>query len=184
MARRLAGSVRDKHVAVQRLGGRWRGFRGGASIGVGSVLQAVAVVEGLQWWIGGNDPLGRAVHVFRFVLVAMAMCVIRSTFGVASLCAAGKASWSAFGGMWLTWWLGDLVRVLVVAPLFLPWGLPAARGHGGRLSEALLMFITLAVTSLIVFGQWFQNGRYPLVFPVFPSLIWAALRFNQRVVTL
>ena len=159
-------------------------FAVGASIGVGSVLQAVSGAECLRRWIGGNDSLDRVVHVFRFVLVAMAMCVISSTFGVASLCAAGAANWSAYGGTWLTWWLGDLIGVLVVTPLFLAWGLPAARGHGGRPGEALLMFITLAVTSLIVFGQWFQNGRYPLVFLVFPSLIWAALRFNQRVVTL
>ena len=54
-------------------------FAVGASIGVGSVLQAVAGAEGLRWWIGVNDPLGRAVHVFRFVLVAMVMCVISAT---------------------------------------------------------------------------------------------------------
>lgn len=156
----------------------------GASIGVGSVLQAMVGADGLRWWIGGNDPLGRAVHVFRFVVVAMAMCVVSSTFGVVSLCSAGIGKWSSFGGMWLTWWLGDLAGVLVFTPLLLAWVLPAVSGHSGRLSEALVMLSTLAVTSLMVFGQWFENGRYPLVFLVFPSLIWAALRFNQRVVTL
>jgi signal transduction histidine kinase len=156
----------------------------GVSIGVGSVLQAVAGAAVLRQWIGGIDPLGRVVHVFRFVLVAMGMCVISSTFGVVSLCLAGAASWSAFGGTWLTWWLGDLAGVVVFTPLLLAWALPAASGHAGRLSEALLMFFTLAVTSLMIFGQWFRNGRYPLGFLVFPALIWAALRFSQRVVTL
>ena len=135
-------------------------------------------------WIGGNNPLTRAAHVFLFVLAAMAMCVVSSTFGVSSLCVAGMANWSAFGAIWLTWWLGDLAGVLVVTPLFLAWGFTTARGHGGRWGEASLMFCALAFTSLMVFGQWFQNGRYPLGFLVFPSLIWAALRFNQRVVTL
>ena len=159
-------------------------FAVGVSIGVGSVLQAVAGAEGLRWWIGVNDPLGRAVHVFRFVLVAMVVCVISATFGVTSLCVAAMATWSAFGGIWLTWWLGDMTGVLVVAPLFLAWILPATSGHAGKLGEALLMFFTLGATSLVVFGQLFQNGRYPLVFLIFPSLIWAALRFNQRIVTL
>ncbi len=158
-------------------------FAVGTAIGAGSVLQAWAGAEALRQWIGTNDPLGRAMHVFRFVLVAIAMCVISSTLGVASLYAAGIKSSSELGVLWLTWWLGDLVGVLVVTPLFLAWGLPAASGRSGRLGEALLMFITLAVTSLIVFGQWFPNDRYPLVFLVFPSLIWAALRFNQRIVT-
>ncbi|MFM9960340.1 MAG: MASE1 domain-containing protein [Planctomycetaceae bacterium] len=159
-------------------------FALGASIGVGSVLQALVGADGLRWWIGGNDPLSRAVHVFRFVVVAMAMCVVSSTFGVVSLCSAGIGKWPSFGGMWLTWWLGDVAGVLVFTPLLLAWVLPAERGHSGRISEALLMLFTLAITSLMVFGQWFQNGRYPLIFLVFPSLIWAALRFNQRVVTL
>lgn len=154
-----------------------------ASIGVGSVLQALAGAWLLGLWKGGNNPLDGAAKVFRFVIAAMAMCVVSSTFGVGTLCTAGIATWSAFAGTWLTWWLGDLAGVLVVTPLLLALGLPATRGHGGRLGEALLMFFTLAVTSLVVFGQWFQNGRYPLGFLVFPSLIWAALRFNQRVVT-
>ncbi len=67
-------------------------FAVGTSIGVGSVLQAAAGASALRVWIGGNDPLGRTVHVFRFLLVAMAMCVISSTFGVASLCAAKAAN--------------------------------------------------------------------------------------------
>ena len=156
----------------------------GASIGVGSVLQALAGATLLRRWTGGNDPLQAAAQVFRFVLVALAMCVISSTFGVSSLCMAGMAGWNEFGGTWATWWLGDLAGVLVVTPLVLAWGRPATRGHGGRLGEALLMCVTLAMTGLVVFGQWFQNGRYPLGFLVFPSLIWAALRFDQRVVTL
>ncbi len=86
--------------------------------------------------------------------------------------------------MWLTWWLGDLAGVLVFTPLLLSWGLPAERGHAGRIGEALLAFLTVSLTSLFIFVQWFQNGRYPLGFLVFPSLIWAALRFNQRVITL
>ncbi|MBI3415842.1 MAG: MASE1 domain-containing protein [Verrucomicrobia bacterium] len=156
----------------------------GASIGVGSVLQTLAGAWLLRRCVGGNNPLTRATDVFRFVLVAMAMCVVSSTFGVSSLCTAGMADWSAFGGTWLTWWLGDLTGVLVVTPLLLAWSPPAARQQCGRLGEALLMLFALTITSLLVFGQWFQNGRYPLGFLVFPSLIWAALRFNQRVVTL
>ena len=156
----------------------------GTSIGVGSVLQALTGAVLLRLWVGGNNPLTRSTNVFLFVLVAMVMCVVSSTFGVSSLCTARVANWSEFGGTWLTWWLGDVSGVLVVTPLLLAWGLPATRGQGGRWSEALLMFLTLAVTSLMVFGQWFQNGRYPLGFLVFPSLIWSALRFNQRLVTL
>ena len=155
-----------------------------ASIGAGSVLQALAGASLLRRWTGGSNPLARAEHVFLFVLAAIVMCVISSTFGVLSLCAVGAAKWSAFGGTWITWWLGDLSGVLVVTPLLLAWGLAGTPGHRGGPREALLMTLSLAITSLMAFGQWFQNDRYPLDFLVFPSLIWAALRFSQRVVTL
>ena len=156
----------------------------GACIAVGSVLQALSGDSALRWWIGASNPLERMTSVLRFVLVDLAMCLISSTIGVLSLCAAGKADWSDFSGTWLTWWLGDLIGVLVVTPLVLSWGYSSGRGFGERIGEKLLVCFTLAISSLIVFGQWFENGRYPLEFVVFPSLIWGALRFDSRVVTL
>jgi signal transduction histidine kinase len=155
-----------------------------AVIGIGSVSQAVAGASLLRRSIGGNDPLGRVVHLFLFLAIAMAACTIGATIGVASLCSAGSVSWTSFGGTWLTWWLGDLIGVLVAAPLILAWGLPAPGDCEGRFGEALLMFGVLALLSLVGVGQWFANDHYPLGFLVFPGLIWAALRFNRRIVTL
>ncbi len=154
-----------------------------AIIGLGSGVQALVGAALLHRWTGTNNPFHSSAQVFWLALVALVMCLISSTIGVTSLCAAGIAPWPAFAKTWLTWWLGDLAGVLVVTPLLLAWRLPAARGHGGP-GEALLLSVTLATTGLIVFGRWFPNGHQPLGFLVFPSLIWAALRFNQRVVTM
>ena len=159
-------------------------FAVAAVIGIGSVSQAVAGASALRWWVGGNDPLGRVVHVFGFTVISIMACVIGATFGSASLYAAGSVNWSALGGTWLTWWLGDLIGVLVVTPLVLAWGLPVSTECNGRLGKALLLFCVLALSSLIAFGYWFENDRYPLEFLVFPGLIWATVRFNRRIVTL
>lgn len=42
-----------------------------------------------------------------------------ATIGVASLCLSGLHPWSAFGGLWWLWWLGDLMGVVLTAPLLL-----------------------------------------------------------------
>jgi signal transduction histidine kinase len=155
-----------------------------ASIGVGSVLQALTGSILLQRLIKSNNPFDATEKVFRFVIVATIMCVVSSTIGVSSLCFANITPWTGFGEAWLTWWLGDLTGVLVATPMLLAIFLRSDQSSRGRLSEALLMYASLMATSLVAFGQWFLNGRYPLGFLVFPSLIWAALRFNQRVVSL
>ena len=38
------------------------------------------------------------------------MCTaLSATVGVASLCLGHYADWDKFGGIWTTWWLGDMV---------------------------------------------------------------------------
>ena len=77
--------------------------------------------------------------------------------------------------MWRTWWLGDLGGDLVVAPVLLVaathW--PFNRAPGRPL-EAAALGVLLVGVSLVVFST-----DTPLVYLIFPPLIWAALRFWQ-----
>lgn len=116
-----------------------------------------------------------------FFWAALLSTVASATIGVGSLCAAGAASWAQFPTVWLIWWLGNVMGNLLVAPLLLVW----SRLPRWRLSQ-LLEFITLlvltCVVTIVAFGGWIPSTRvepYPLVFVVFPLLIWAALRFEQ-----
>src|SRR6185437_2116437 len=47
------------------------------------------------------------------------------------------------------------------------------------------LFVLLLIVSLIVFGGWFPGPvkTYPLAYLCLPCLLWAALRFDQRIVT-
>ena len=119
-------------------------------------------------------------------LAALLSPMLSATIGSVSLCLSGAALWENFSQLWLTWWLGDAVGALVVTPLLLAWGsTPAKKWNSNRLAEGLLLLITLAGVSMVVFGGWFPTAdkTYPLAHLVFPFFIWAAFRFSQRGVT-
>jgi two-component system, NtrC family, sensor kinase len=43
--------------------------------------------------------------------------VVSATFGVTSLTLGSNVSWSRYGAIWLTWWLGDIAGDLLFGPV-------------------------------------------------------------------
>src|SRR2546430_2322779 len=67
----------------------------------------------------------RARDIFKLAgLAALGSTAVSATAGVAALSLAGFARWTDFGPIWSTWWMGDAVSDLVIAPAVL---LSAAR---------------------------------------------------------
>ncbi len=156
------------------------------SIAVGSTLQALLGAFLLRRWIGEQSPLDRARNVFKFVGVALLMCLVASTIGVTALCVAGFAPWGKFGFSWWTWWLGDTVGVFIVTPLILAWMKPPAlAGNLRRLAEAGLLLAVILGVGLCVLGGWSPWGDATgfLAYLTVPPLIWATYRFAQHGAT-
>jgi PAS domain S-box-containing protein len=154
-----------------------------AGISVGNTLEAVCAGFLLHRLVASRNPLFRAGDVLRFILAASATTAISATIGNISLVLGGAASWSDFGTLWLTWWLGDGVGALVVTPLLLTWQEPApSRLSVRQLTEALLMIVSVAIVSDIVFGGLFfpEITRFPLEYLTMPFLLWAAFAFGPR----
>ena len=152
-----------------------------AAIAVGSTLQGLAGAGLVRRFVGTGYPLDRPRDVFRFAAVAPAMCLIASTIGVATLCASGVVPWGAFGAKWWTWWLGDTVGVLVLAPALLAHARP--RPTGSRIGrEPVLFFALLAGACVLVFGFWLDAvlPRSPRTYLLLPFLVVAAVRFGTR----
>lgn len=156
------------------------------SIATGSTLQALLGAALLRRWTGGRSPLDRARSVFRFVGVALLMCLVAATVGVTTLCLAGFAPWANYGFNWWTWWLGDAVGVIVVTPLVLAWSTPPRlAGEPWRLAEAWLLLGVVLTVGLGVFGGWNPGGIGTsfLAYLTVPPLVWAAFRFGQHGAT-
>src|SRR5262245_20488746 len=92
-----------------------------AGIALGNTLEAVFAA-----WALTRFGVAPSLHRLRDVLAlivgaALASTLISATIGVFCLCATGVQPWSAAESLWLTWWIGDAISDLVVAPLLLVW---------------------------------------------------------------
>src|SRR5205085_10111990 len=112
-----------------------------AAIGIalGSTLEAVAAGLLLRAF-SFSKSFDRARHVFSFVFVSLLCTAFAATFGTLSLCFAHSAKWANFGSLWTTWWLGDSVGALILAPLILTWATrPSKWLPANRQVEAFVM---------------------------------------------
>ena len=146
-------------------------------IGVGNTLEAVAGAYLLQRIPGFRPTLDRVRDAVGLIgLAAILSTAISATIGVGSLYAGGIVSAADAGRAWRAWWLGDLIGDLVVAPaLLVLLSTRPARSWPRNVSEA----VTLAAAVLIVGAVVFVEPGAQAYF-VFPPLIWASLRFEQR----
>ena len=156
-----------------------------AGIAAGNTLEALSAAVLLRT-IGFSNSFDRAKHVTWFLVALIFGTMLAATVGNISLCLGHSAEWENFGSLWLTWWLGDLVGGLVVAPLIVTWATNWEQQIlSQRWAETLLLFTLLLLSSMVIFGGWFptQEQTYPLAHLAFPFLIWAAFRLGQRGLT-
>jgi len=152
-------------------------------IAVGNTLEAVVGALLVERYAAGAQAFDRAQTLLRFtVLAGLISTGISATLGTMTLAITGQAAWTAFGPIWLTWWLGDAAGALIVAPLLVLWGRAPVFGplRAQPLEEALLLFVVAAVGAVVFSYPGFS--QYPLPFLCIPPLIWAAFRFGQREV--
>ena len=153
-------------------------------IGVGNTLEAVAGA----WLVGrfahGRNAFQRASDVFRYIFLAGCLSTaLGATIGTLSLAGCGLLDKQIYGAAWLTWWMGDMVGAVLVAPFILIWVANSTMRFGfNRALEALFLLIALLIVSAINFSNMFYTGErhYPLAFLFFPLLAWAAVRFESR----
>jgi diguanylate cyclase (GGDEF)-like protein len=156
------------------------------SIGIagGNTLEGLLGAYLVQRFAAGRQAFGRPRNAFRFALLAAGLSpAVSATCGVTSLALAGFARWADFGGIWLTWWLGDAAGALVVAPVVLLWSeSPRVHWSPRQAVEAAVLLACLILVGQIVFGGQFPAAtqNYPLEFLCIPVLLWAAFRFGAR----
>jgi signal transduction histidine kinase len=150
----------------------------------GNTLEAVAGVWLVNHFAHGIRAFQRASDVFRYVFLAGSLSTaVAATIGTLTLVACGLLEKQIYGSAWLTWWMGDMVGAVLVAPLILIWRVqPAVRFGLNRTVEALVLMIFVLVVSALNFSNMFDigNQHYPLAFLFFPFLAWAAVRFESR----
>lgn len=137
---------------------------------------------------GFDSPLDSLADVFKLIVLGATSTLASATIGVGSLVLGHVTPLSAFGGLWLVWWIGDTLGVLVVAPLLLA-TLPRevrpdeVRGTPTRRLESMFLGVLLIGLSGYAFTKRDASTFFDL-YMLFPLLIWAPLRFRLRGATM
>ena len=154
-------------------------------IAVGNTLQALVAYWLLLRVVRWRRTLDSVSEVMAFVVCAAVLSpLVSATIGTLSLCLGGAAEWSRFTSLWLTWLIGDGFGALIVGALLLSWSKPE-KLNSRDLTEIIALFLILLIIVLVVFAGWFPGPvkTYPLAYLCLPCLLWAALKFDQRIVT-
>ena len=150
---------------------------------LGNTLEAWAIAYVLKNLADFQPAINRVQDVIRLLSASFFGTMISASIGALTLMFTGLGSWEFFGTIWLTWWIGDLLGALVVAPVLLVWfslahAIKSRRSYiEGALQLSLLGFITWYVFSNQPPGGILHQA---LLYVIFPFMIWGALRFGQR----
>ena len=156
------------------------------AIAIGNTLEALSagfLLRSLDF----RNSLDRARDVFKFVIAVLICTMVSATIGTFSLCLGHAAKWADFGSLWMTWWLGDAVGGLVLAPLLLAWRTKSGGWLPKRRDvEAVVLLVLLSLSAIATFGGTspITVHYYPLARLTVPLFLWAAFRLGQSGVTL
>jgi diguanylate cyclase (GGDEF)-like protein len=152
-------------------------------IAVGNTAEGLLAAYLVNRFARGGRVFDRVRDILRFTLLAAVLSTtVAASLGVASLAFGGLVSAADAPRVWLTWWLGDAVGDIVVAPfLILLIGVkPAPVWSRDQLIEAIALALVTALVTLALFGGVFPSRHYPLTVLLWPVLIWVAFRFGPR----
>jgi signal transduction histidine kinase len=146
----------------------------------GNLLEILVAAALLRRVALAGPPMGSIGGVMGMLGALAAGTIISATIGTLAQLAGGVIGSGELLTVWRTWWLGDFTGALVIVPVALAWSWPAPRAYWReRRLEGGAALIVLVVVSVLA-----TRSHEPLMYLIFPPLIWAALRFGPRGGTL
>lgn len=153
-----------------------------AGIAVGNTAEA-ALGAYLLNRAGFRNSLERVRDVLAMIVLAAALStLVAATVGATTLVMAGIIPGERFNEAWKSWWIGDAIGVLLVAPLILVWSQWERHLWRSRLVESIALVAVIVGAGILVFATDAspENAARGREYMLFPPLIWAALRFGVR----
>lgn len=130
------------------------------------------------------DRLGDSIS---FIAVALSVPFVSAISGPIALALTHAITPADLPATSLTWWVGDVLGALVVAPFLLKWfARPLNHIHRSILQwfENLIFFIATITVAVLVFCDPIPEIRHIMLpYLVFVPLTWGALRVGPRFMT-
>src|SRR6267378_268529 len=152
-------------------------------IAIGNTAEGLLGAYLVNRFARGGRVFDRVRDILRFTaLAALVSTTVSASIGIASLAVGGLVSWHDAPRVWLTWWLGDAVGDIVIAPALILWiGVKPAPGWSGRQTlEAIAAALITGLVTFAIFGGLFPTRHYSITVLLWPVLIWVAFRFGPR----
>jgi integral membrane sensor domain MASE1 len=128
-----------------------------SNIAAGSTLQAFLAAFLYRRMIGARIPQ-ELKGVFNFMILATLSCLVAATVGMRSL-SSSPIAWTNYTDTWLTWWLGDLVGILTVAPVLLMVGYRVRQWQGMKYLAFPLINGGVGLTLIAGYNIWNQGDQ-------------------------
>lgn len=181
-------------AALLLLGPRvWPGIALGAfavNLAIGPTFVAVLVIAAgntaapvvaylLLRRVGFQPSLRTLTDALALVFIGgLGATLISATVGSLTLLVAGVVTPATLVSTWSVWWTGDAMGVLLVAPLLLVMATarPSWTRSPLRWVEAVGLLCAAAVATTLA-----VRSDTALLFPAYPFVVWAAVRFQLSV---
>lgn len=156
-------------------------------IGFGNTLEALIGAYFLRRYCNPLRPFDQLGSILRFILyVALVSSAGAATIGTTSLLLGHVSSFENYSLTWFTWWIGDMLSILIIFPLLITWfpkGRPVIQKE--RILEGIVILISVISINLLVFISTYGqiHGAF-LLYLVFLPLIWSTLRFGTAFTTI
>ena len=158
-----------------------------AALVIGGISSIAATVQALfgAWlikrYVGLRNALADDRSILRFFALGGPLsCTVSATVGVMMLNLKGIVTLKSFAFSWLTWWVGDVIGVLIFTPFLLCFmGMPRHKWRLRINSVALpLLVLSLLVALLFQLGRSQEQARISAIFEERTQLLHNALQ-NQ-----
>ncbi len=153
----------------------WPAAVASAGIAVGNLAEA-----GLAAWMSNRFIRGHLTDApqgaYVFGAATLAAATVSASGGVVTLVALDIIPRAMVPTVWLTWWLGDVIGLLVVAPWLLQ--LRQWRPHLSALPQWVPALALFALAGGLTFSGLFSAGHFDrlIAFGLVLSIAWTALR--------
>jgi diguanylate cyclase (GGDEF)-like protein len=155
------------------------------SLAIGGIVSMAATVQAvLGAWlikrnIGANNPLIDDGSILRFFALGGPLsCMVSASIGIATLYLEGVNNLENSAYSWVTWWIGDVIGVLIFTPLLLCFiGKPRSHWRQRINPVALpLLMLSLLVAALFQLGKSQEQARISAIFEERTNLLHNALQ--------
>lgn len=148
-------------------------------IAAGNTMEAVCGAWIISRMQAKSAQLQSIATPLALIVAASLAPLVSATTGVAALYISGAITFPLVPNLWITWWVGDALGGLIVAPLIIELTKSLRRPFSitrSRLARAVALLGALVLISVLTFGRLGSSG---VLFAVFPLLLLAVAWFGS-----